>query len=150
MNLHPGERAVAPQEVTAWKRDARALADAKRIKLTAALAQVAQREGFKSWVRVVYCAGGGNAVDAAAASDKQPNERRIARRLMATLGNRPGAEAMTPDAMALLRRLHEHYRGQRHLQGATALTLDEWVSAGQAARAALHFAQTGSMEEVTA
>lgn len=50
--------ALTPERVAALKKEAAALKTAQGIKQTAALAQIAQREGFKSWEHLLTAAGG--------------------------------------------------------------------------------------------
>jgi len=55
---------MTPARALELKAEAAALAVHERIKHTAALARVAQHAGFPSWQRLVYCAGGREALDA--------------------------------------------------------------------------------------
>jgi hypothetical protein len=57
--------AITPARALLLKQEAAALKDAERIKQSAALARIAQREGFPSWESLVAKAGGREAVDEA-------------------------------------------------------------------------------------
>lgn len=69
---------ISTDRVLELKREAAALKQAEGIKQTAALARIAQREGFPSWERLVARAGGAEAVRDAR-HDEQPTEARIRR-----------------------------------------------------------------------
>lgn len=53
---------LTPDRIVQLKDEAAQLATAKGIKRTAALAQIAQREGFKSWEHLMTAAGGAGKV----------------------------------------------------------------------------------------
>jgi hypothetical protein len=54
--------AITAARVLELKREAAELKQRERIKQTAALARIAQREGFPSWERLLARAGGADAV----------------------------------------------------------------------------------------
>jgi hypothetical protein len=74
-------RSITPERVLQLKAEARQLKDATGIKQTAALARIAQREGFSSWVVLVHAAGGRDALDEARREQHQPTEGQIKRQL---------------------------------------------------------------------
>ena len=69
--------AISPSRVLELKREASALKVAAGIKQSAALARIAQREGFPSWERLMAKAGGTEVV--AQAKLESPTEQAIAR-----------------------------------------------------------------------
>lgn len=54
--------AITPERVLELKREATALKGAEGLKQSAALARIAEREGFTSWERLVARAGGSEVV----------------------------------------------------------------------------------------
>lgn len=55
-------RSITPERVLELKREAADLKERAGIKHSAALAQIAQREGFRSWPVLVAAAGGSEVV----------------------------------------------------------------------------------------
>lgn len=71
--------AVSAARVLELKQEAAALKQQLGIKQTAALARIAQREGFQSWERLVAHAGGADAVQAAKPESADHAQRRAER-----------------------------------------------------------------------
>lgn len=72
--------AISPARVLELKREAAALKTTEGLKQTAALARIAQREGFPSWERLVAKAGGTEAVHDAKTANQGEAEIRHAER----------------------------------------------------------------------
>lgn len=85
---------ITPERALQLKAEAAQLKDTARIKQSAALAQIAQREGFRSWEELIGLAGGRDAVDQVKreqreiqSGERQPTEvqvRRAERRALFT------------------------------------------------------------------
>jgi len=71
---------ITPDRVLQLKQEATALKLQLRIKQTAALARIAQREGFSSWERLMARAGGNEAVRAAKPVNEHREQRSAERR----------------------------------------------------------------------
>lgn len=71
---------ISPERVLQLKQEATALKLQLRIKHRAALAQIAQREGFVSWERLMARAGGNEAVRAAKPINEHRDQRSAERR----------------------------------------------------------------------